>query len=80
MNTKYTLHDTFNDVVISRHRTGLNALKAKMRHDLRVATICGKTSYIPKEIRKDGKTIGAEEYCKLLDELEEMDQFEGGEV
>lgn len=66
---KYSLHDTFNDCVISRHRNGLNAMKAKVRHDHKIAALHGETAYIPKQIRKDNAPISAQEFLDLLDEL-----------
>ena len=68
----YELWDTFNDRLISRHRKGLAAMKAKIRHDFRITAIHGKTAYIPKEIRKGGKPIESYEYCELIDELERI--------
>jgi len=68
----YELWDTHNDRLISRHRNGLNAMKARIRHDSRIAAIHGKTAYIPKEIRKNGKPIDSCEYCELIDEVERI--------
>jgi len=68
----YEVWDKFNDRLISRHRNGINAMKAKIRHDFRIAAIHGKTAYIPKEIRKNGKPIESSEYCELIDELERI--------
>jgi hypothetical protein len=68
----YELWDNFNDRPISKHRDGINAMKARIRHDSRIAAIHGKTAYIPKEIRKDGKPIESSEYCELIDELERI--------
>jgi hypothetical protein len=68
----YELWDTHNDMLISRHRKGITAMKARIRHCLRIAAIHGKTAYIPTEIRKNGKTIESSEYCELIDELERI--------
>lgn len=68
----YELWDMHNDMLISRHRKGITAMKARIRHCLRIAAIHGKTSYIPTEIRKDGKPIESSEYCELIDEIERI--------
>ena len=68
----YEIWDTHNDRLISRHRKGITAMKAKIRHCLRIAATHGKTAYIPTEIRKNGKPIGSREYCELIDELKRI--------
>jgi hypothetical protein len=54
---KYTLHDTFNRTLISRHRTLEGAVKADLAHARAVRRHNGPTSYIPTEIRCDGKRL-----------------------
>lgn len=49
----YTLHDTFNSTVISRHRTLLAAVKAKRAHARAVTRHNGPNSYIPYAITAD---------------------------
>jgi hypothetical protein len=44
-------------------------MKAKVRHDHKIAALHGETAYIPKQIRKDNAPISAEEYLELIDEL-----------
>jgi hypothetical protein len=44
-------------------------MKAKVRHDHKIAALHGKTAYIPKQIRKDNAPISEEEYLELIDEL-----------
>jgi len=68
----YELWDKSNDRLISRHRKGITAMKARIRHDKRIAAIHGKTAYIPTELRKDGKRIKPSEYCELLEEIERI--------
>jgi hypothetical protein len=54
---QYTLHDTFNDYIISRHRSLEGAVKADLAHARAVRRRNGPTSYIPTEIRCDGKRL-----------------------
>jgi hypothetical protein len=54
---KYTLHDTFNRTLISRHRTLEGAIRADLAHARSVRRANGPTSYIPTEIRCDGKRL-----------------------
>tara|TARA_R110000822_G_scaffold73771_10_gene177375 strand:+ start:299 stop:730 length:432 start_codon:yes stop_codon:yes gene_type:complete len=49
-NQKYHLHDTFNERVISGHRTLNGALVAQAKHDAAVRKASGKNSYIPTAI------------------------------
>lgn len=46
----FQLIDTFNNRVISNHRTVLTAVKAKAKHSRDVVRSNGPNSYIPKEI------------------------------
>jgi len=54
---KYTLHDTFNRTLISRHRTLEGAVKAGLFHARAVRRANGQNSYIPTEIRCDGRRL-----------------------
>lgn len=57
----YELVDTFNDVVISRHRLLSRAYVAKMAHQRAVKRTNGASSYIPTSIYKDGVEVSDEE-------------------
>lgn len=46
----YELYDTFNERVISRHRTIVNAVKADIRFNRRIKKYQGQSSYIPTQI------------------------------
>ena len=70
--SKYDVFDTHNEVVISRHHNGINAMKGAIRHSVAIQRRYGKTSYIPKQLRKDGVPIGSDEYCDLIDEIERI--------
>jgi hypothetical protein len=48
----YALLDTFNDHVISRHRTIEAAVKADRRHQGAIKRIHGQASYIPTKIMR----------------------------
>lgn len=79
--SKYEVYDTHNEVVVSRHHNGLNAMKAAIRHSVAIQKRYGKTAYIPKQIRKNGVPIGSEEYCDLIDEIERIGfRVRGGEA
>lgn len=54
---KYTLHDTFNRTLISRHRTLEGAVKSDISHARAVKRANGQNSYIPTEIRCDGRRL-----------------------
>lgn len=58
---KYTLHDTFNNYLISRHRTLEGAVRADLAHARAVRRHNGPTSYVPTEIRCDGKRLSDEQ-------------------
>jgi hypothetical protein len=63
----YAVYDTFNNRVVSRHRTIEAAVKADRRFQNRVQRIHGQSSYIPTKIKKiEGR--------ELLD-LEENDHL-----
>jgi hypothetical protein len=53
-----TLIDTFNNVIISKHRNRNNAIEAMYKHIESVKKANGKDSYLTYEIRdSSGKTI-----------------------
>jgi hypothetical protein len=58
---QYTLHDTFNRTLISRHRTLEGAIRADLSHARAVRRHNGPTSYIPTEIRCNGKRLDDEQ-------------------
>jgi len=54
----FELYDTFNDRVISRHRTIVNAVKADIQFNRRIKKYHGQSSYIPTQILdRDGTPI-----------------------
>lgn len=67
---KFILFDTFNDRVISRHRTLINACKAQRRHAVAVRRANGRDSYIPTEIRNaDGTQVSVDDLLAAEFEL-----------
>ena len=60
----YTLIDTFNNVLISAHRTLEAAVKAEARHDRRVKRFNGVNSYIPTAILCDGQPVDADDVVR----------------
>jgi hypothetical protein len=54
---QYTLHDTFNRTLISRHRTLEGAVRADLAHARAVRRFHGPNSYLPTEIRCDGRRL-----------------------
>ena len=50
----YTLHNTFSDVTISRHRTIAAALRAQKRLVRLIRERHGSGSYLPTTILRDG--------------------------
>ncbi len=57
----YTLTDTFNNRVISRHRTARAAVEAKQKHERDVRKGHGASSYMTYEItHSSGKDISEE--------------------
>lgn len=54
---KYTLHDTFNDRLLSSHRSIETAVRASYRYERAVKRANGESSYIPTEIRCDGERL-----------------------
>ena len=53
----YTLIDTFNNTIISRHRTLKAAVKAEFKYSDAVKRSNGLTSYIPMRILDNGKRL-----------------------
>lgn len=59
----YTLKDTFNNQVISRHRTIEAAAKADRAHDRAVKRHNGPNSYIPTAcLDAEGKLVDRDEW------------------
>lgn len=54
---KLTLHDIFNDRLLSSHRSIETAVRASYRYARAVKRANGESSYIPTEIRCDGKRL-----------------------
>jgi hypothetical protein len=54
---KYILQDTFNDRVVSRHRTLEAAVRARYRFSRAIRRANGENSYIPTEILCDGQPL-----------------------
>lgn len=62
----YTLLDTFNDRVISRHKTLEAAVRAEIKHDKAVKKHNGQSSYIPTDIlTPDGAPVDADTYNEM---------------
>jgi hypothetical protein len=53
----YSLHDTFNDCEISRHRSIETAVRASLRFSHAVKRANGQNSFIPTRILCDGKRL-----------------------
>lgn len=57
----YTLKDTFNNRVISRHRTIMAAVRADSRLARKIKRLFGNNSYLPTSILdNDGRPITTE--------------------
>lgn len=54
---KFTLRDTFNDRLLSSHRSIETAVRASYRFARAVRRANGESSYIPTEIRCDGHRL-----------------------
>jgi hypothetical protein len=54
---KYTLEDTFNGRVVSRHRSLEAAVRASYRFARAIRRANGENSYIPTEILCDGQPL-----------------------
>lgn len=66
MKNTYTLLDTFNDRVISRHRTLEAAVRAEIKHDKAVKKHNGQSCYIPTAILTPaGEPVDADTYNEL---------------
>lgn len=63
----YTLHDTFNDRTISRHRTIEAATQAERKFSRAVKRANGQNSYIPTTILRDGIRLTEAEQDQLWD-------------
>lgn len=59
---KYTLIDTFNNVVVSRHRTLKAAARADLALNRAVKRHNGLTSYLPTKITRDGENLDDDEH------------------
>jgi DNA helicase TIP49 (TBP-interacting protein) len=57
----FTLHDTFNSIVISRHHTLLNAVRAKRKHARNLDRRNGGNAYVTYAIR-DGEADPVDYY------------------
>ena len=56
----YELNDTFNGLLISRHRSLSAAVRADMAHNRAVKKANGQSSYIPTSITMDGERLSDE--------------------
>lgn len=56
-----TLHDTFNDRLISRHRTLIAAVRAQRKHLSAVEKRNGKGAYLTYAFRENGTPVSADE-------------------
>ena len=65
----YTLHDTFNNVEISNHKTLYNAVKAKDRHLSAVRKHNGSNSYLTYAILKNGEEVDPDEIYEAQQQL-----------
>jgi len=65
----YELNDTFNNQIISRHRTIGAAVKADIRHARAVIRNAGMNTHIPTSITHNGDTL-------TWGELEDVDAAE----
>lgn len=63
------LRDTFNDRLISRHRTVLAALKAQMKHLAGVKRANGRDSYLTYAITRNGGPVGSDEMDAAREKL-----------
>lgn len=55
------LIDSFNDNILSSHRTVLGAVKAQQKHDRSVKRNNGANSYVWYEFKRDGVSIDSGE-------------------
>jgi hypothetical protein len=66
----FELWDSFNDQLISRHRTVEAAVKARRAHARAVEAHNGPGSFIHYAILKDGKMVGEDEIDQVEDTLD----------
>ena len=57
----YTLIDTFNNTIISRHRTLKAAVKAEFKYSDAVKRSNGLNSYLPMQILASGKRLSEDQ-------------------
>lgn len=63
----FTLHDTFNDRTVSRHRTIDAAVSAMHKHDRGVKRANGPTAYIPIVILDaDGQRVDSDDIERAI--------------
>lgn len=65
-----TLHDTFNNHLISSHRTVMAAVKARRAHLKAVQKANGKNSYLTYAIRENGVAVDGDEIIACEMELD----------
>jgi len=66
---KYTLIDTTNGMVVSRHRSLKAAARADLALDRAIKRRYGSRSYIETIITRDGEQLDEKEYDKLCEYL-----------
>jgi hypothetical protein len=55
LSMKFTLHDTFNDRELSRHRSIETASRAQSKHSRAIKRTHGRNSYLPTVIMLNGQ-------------------------
>lgn len=63
----YQLTDTFNNSIISQHRTLYNAVRADLKHARAVARNNPPGSYVPTRILRDGESLKEREEDERFD-------------
>lgn len=71
--SKYTLHDTFNDRLISSHRTLEAAVKAQRKFSAAVRRANGGNSYIPTTILINGNELNWDQQEEMFALLHKLD-------
>ena len=66
----FTLTDTFNGVIISRHRTLERAVRAERRHLAAVRRANGKNSYLTYSITRDGRPVDPDDIWPIQQEID----------